>query len=50
MLNIKGEKYDILHSHHLLYDLYSHWENLYHFASPTIYTPAWGICIILLII
>ena len=38
-----------------LYDLYSHWENLYHLARCIIYIPfwgipAWGICIILLVV
>ena len=28
------------------YDLYSHWENLYHLAHRMIYILAWGICII----
>ena len=32
------------------YDLYSCWENLYHFACRMIYIPTWGIRIILLIV
>ena len=32
------------------YDLYSHWENLYHLTRRMIYTPAWEICIILLVV
>ena len=48
---------------HSSYDLYSCWDNLYHFscwmiytpirgicAHSMIYTPIWGICIILLVI
>ena len=35
---------------HSSYDLYSHWENLYHLTRRMIYTPAWEICIILLVV
>ena len=35
---------------HLSYDLYSHWENLYHFARHMIYILIGRICIILLVI
>ena len=34
----------------LSYDLYSHWENLYHLYRHMIYIPVWGICIILLVV